>query len=117
MRHLIKITAWTIMAIAASPAIAQSKIDALCGPRHVNELTSDSDVLTNPDGYYVRSLGEQIRHGDPRLIQAVGTKFHLCTRSAATPDMDASRALPLMNERRVKYLFVPCPKQSVKPAS
>ena len=74
-----------------------------------------NDVTANPDGYYIRSLQTQLSHGDPRIIQATGKKFHLCTRSAATPDMDGTKALTMINERAVKYLFVPvdCPKEQV----
>ena len=32
--------------------------------------------------------------------------FYLCTRPAATPGMDMTKALLLMHERTVKYLFV-----------
>jgi len=45
--------------------------------------------------------------GDPRIIQTTSDDFYLCTRPAAIPDMDATKALLLMHERTVKYLFVP----------
>lgn len=117
MKNFAKTTTLLIMAFAVTPAMAQTKIDELCGQGHINERLSPEDVVTNPDGYYVQSLEEQLSHGDPRIINAVGDEFHFCTRNAATPDMDANRALRLMEERRVKYLFVPCPKKQEKPAS
>ncbi len=100
---------------AAAPAFAGSRIDSLCGDGHVNEALADDDVSANPDGYYIRSLRTQLSHGDPRLITNVGTSFHLCTRAAATPDMDAGKARLLQDERAVRYLFVPmaCPKKSL----
>lgn len=99
------------LTLAAAAAQAESRIDALCGPGHVNEAVSLEDIDANPDGYYIRSLKTQIRHGDPRIVQAVGDVFHLCTRPAATPEMDSTLANLLINEREVKYLFVPlCPK-------
>lgn len=96
----------------ASQTKAESLISKHCGPGHVNEVASADDVSANPDGYYIRSLQEQVSHGDPRIVTAVGDVFYLCTGSAATPEMDAGRAALLMNERRVRYLFVPndCPK-------
>lgn len=101
------------LALCAAPALAESKIDSLCGTGHVDETAHAGDVSANPDGYYIRSLQVQLRHGDPRIVQAVGKQFHLCTRSAARPDMEATRALLLQGEREVKYLFVPtdCPEQ------
>jgi len=105
-------TAFTFL--SASVAFADSRIETLCGVGHLNEVAAADDVVSNPDGFYIRSLQTQIRHGDPRLVQTNGSGFHLCTASAATPDMDNNKALLLMNERRVKYLFAPiaCPKQS-----
>ncbi|MDQ6437735.1 hypothetical protein RB623_27095 [Mesorhizobium sp. LHD-90] len=39
--------------------------------------------------------------------------FYLSTRPAATPDMDTSKALLLMQERAVKYLFVPVTRRDM----
>jgi hypothetical protein len=116
----MKIRAKTIavlMFALAGPASAGGMIDTFCGAGHVNETADAGDVRANPDGYYIASLGVQLSHGDPRIVKAVGSGFHLCTRGAATPDMERSRALLLMGEREVKYLFVPndCPKG--RPAS
>lgn len=100
--------------LSASMAFADSRIETLCGVGHLNEVEAADDVLSNPDGFYIRSLQTQISYGDPRIIQTNGSSFHLCTASAANPDMDNNKALLLMNERRVTYLFAPinCPKQS-----
>lgn len=105
------------LSLAAAAGYAESRVDDLCGPGHVNEAASPGDIAANPDGYYIRSLQTQISHGDARLVQAVGDVFHLCTRSAATPDMEDRLAHLLMGERAVKYLFVPgCPGK-VRPQS
>lgn len=90
-----------------SPAMAEQRVDVLCGEGHLNEVSASDDVIPNPDGYFIRSLQTQISHGDPRLVKAVGNEFHVCTRSAATPDMDANRVLLLAGDRVVTYLFVP----------
>ena len=105
------ITIVTLATLAAAPAVAGSRIDALCGDGHVSEAIATDDVTANPNGYYILSLRTQLSHGDPRLVMNVGKAFHLCTRPAATPDMDAGKAGPLMKERAVRYLFVPmaCP--------
>lgn len=92
---------------ASLPAHAESRIAELCGPDHVNEIASQADVSTNPAGFYVASLREQVSDRDPRVILSPVNGFYLCTRVAATPDMDSSKALLLMRERTVKYLFVP----------
>jgi hypothetical protein len=105
MRSAIALTAITL--VMATAAQAETRIDRLCGSQHRNEVTSTSDVRANPDGYYVTSLRTQISHGDPRIVSATGREFHLCTSSAATPDMETTRALLLMQDRVVKYLFVP----------
>lgn len=110
MTRTLTIAALTLF--AATAAQAETMIDTLCGAGHVNEVAA-GDVVANPDGYYVRSLRVQLSHGDARIVQAVGKEFHLCTRTAATPDMDAHKARLLMNERGVRYLFVPvCPPKA-----
>lgn len=94
-------------------AEAGPMIDQLCGQGHINETSAQGDVVSNPDGYYVRSLQIQISHGDARIVRDVGHEFHLCTHSPATPDMDANQLFLLRDERTIKYLFVPtkdCPK-------
>ena len=96
--------------VAVAPlatADADSRIAQLCGEDHINEAASAADVRANPDGLYVASLSEQVSLGDPRIIMTTDDGFHLCTRSAATPEMDATKAILLMRERTVKYLFVP----------
>ena len=74
-------------------------------------------MRANPDGYYVASLREQVSNGDPRIVLTTGDVFHLCTRTAATPEMDASKALLLMKERVVKYLFVPVVRPDTRGSS
>lgn len=101
------------MCMAVGTAQAQSMIDERCGQDHMNQIAGLGDVISNPDGYYVRSLQTQISHGDPRIVRAVGREYHLCIRSVATPNLDANEALLYKNERMVKFLFVPiedCPK-------
>jgi hypothetical protein len=101
------------LTMVAGTADAQSAIDQNCGQGHVNQTTVQGDVTANPDGYYVRSLQTQLSHGDPRIVRAVGGEYHLCTRPAETPDMDATQATLLKNGRVVKFLFIPiegCPK-------
>lgn len=106
MRHDVVIAALAL-ALTQATAQADSRVVRLCGKDHVNEITSQTDVRANPKGYYVASLGEQLDAEDPRVILSADSEFYLCTRSAATPDMDATKAILLMNERVVKYLFVP----------
>jgi hypothetical protein len=96
---------------------ADTRIADLCGQDHVNEAASDTDVRPSPDGFFVASLSEQVSLDDPRIIATAGDDFHLCTRSAATPDMDATKAVLLMRERTVKYLFVPLALQAATPPS
>lgn len=107
-----------VLALAAqSAAKADSRVVRLCGPDHVNEVASEDDVRPNPDGYYVTSLREQISEGDPRIVLTTSDDFYLCTRPAATPDMDATKALLLMHERAVKYLFVPVIRRDTRGSS
>ena len=75
------------------------------------------DVRPNPAGFYVASLREQVSEGDPRIILSPSDEFYLCTRPAATPDMDMSKALLLMHERTVKYLFVPVIRRDTRSSS
>jgi hypothetical protein len=107
MKRTRLIIALALLSAAPSAAKADSRIARFCGPDHVNEVASADDVSANPAGYYVASLREQIYEGDPRIILTTSDDFYLCTRPAATPDMDTTKALLLMRERTVKYLFVP----------
>ncbi len=105
------------LTMVAGAAGAQSKIDQLCGQDHINQTSGFGDVMPNPDGYYVRSLQTQLSHGDPRIVEAVGDRPYLCTRSAATPDMDTTNAINLANQPEIKYLFVPVDGRTNLPAS
>jgi hypothetical protein len=107
MKRTQLIIALALLFAAPTAAKADSRFAKLCGPDHVNEVASEGDVRSNPAGFYVTSLREQVSEGDPRIIVSPSDDFYLCTRSAATPDMDTSKALLLMHERTVKYLFVP----------
>jgi hypothetical protein len=111
------LTALALLLAAQTASAADSRIAKLCGPDHVNEVASQDDVRANPAGYYVASLREQVREGDPRIVLTTGEEFYLCTRSAATPDMDATKALLLMKERVVKYLFVPVIRRGTRTSS
>jgi hypothetical protein len=105
MRRILALSA--IALVTATAAQAETRIDRLCGSEHRNEAAGPEDIQTNGDGYYIVSLRTQLSHGDPRIVNATGDEFHLCTISAATPDMEATRALLLMQTRVVRYLFVP----------
>ena len=107
MKRTVFIVALALVSAARPAASADSRIVKLCGPNHVNETASRDDVRPNPDGYYVASLREQVSMGDPRILLTTSDDFYLCTRPAATPDMDSTKALLLMKERVVKYLLVP----------
>jgi hypothetical protein len=105
MTKTLALTAITL--VLASAVHAETRIDTLCGTAHQNEVAGSQDVTANPSGYYIASLRTQLSHDDARIVNATGEVFHLCTRSAATPDMETNRALLLMQTREVKYLFVP----------
>lgn len=106
MKRTGLVIALTLLSAGALAAQADSDIAKLCGPAHVNEVASADDVLAYPAGYYVASLKEQVSLGDPRIMLTSNDEFYLCTRPAATPDMDTTKAMLLMQERIVKYLFV-----------
>jgi hypothetical protein len=107
MKPTITIAALSFGLAVPMVATADPRVAELCGPGHVNELASETDVRPNPVGFYVASLAEQVGDRDPRIVRTTGATFYLCTRTAATPDMDAAKALLMMRERTVKYLFVP----------
>ena len=117
MKRASPILALALVVAAQAAARADSRIAKFCGPDHVNEIAAAGDVRPNPDGYYVATLGEQVSQGDPRILLTTSDEFYLCTRPAATPDMDASKALLLMNERTVKYLFVPVTPRGTRPST
>ena len=117
MKRITFIIALASCFAALSAAKADTRIAELCGSDHVNEVASTDDVRPNPGGFYVASLREQVSEGDPRIILSTSDGFYLCTRSAATPDMDMSKALLLMRERTVKYLFVPIIRRETRGSS
>lgn len=94
-------------AMATAPANSQSIIDDLCGPGHVSETAVTGSVTENPDGYFIAGLQTQLSHGDPRIVTAIGSAFHLCTRPASNPGMDQTQIHAAGNRRVVTYLFVP----------
>lgn len=117
MKRTRLIIALALLAAAQVSARADSRIATLCGADHVNEAVSQDDVRANPDGFYVASLREQVSEGDPRILLTTADDFYLCTRPAATPDMDASKAMLLMHERAVRYLFVPVIRRDTRGSS
>lgn len=117
MKRTKFIIALAVLLAAQTAAKADSRTAKLCGPDHVNEVASRGDVHPNPDGFYVTSLREQVSEGDPRLILSTNDEFYLCTRPAATPDMDTTKALLLMHERTVRYLFVPVIRRDTREPS
>ena len=117
MKRTRLIIALALLLAAQTAAEADPRIAKFCGPDHVNEVASQDDVRPNPAGYYVASLREQIYEGDPRIVLTTADEFYLCTRTAATPDMDTTKALLLMHERTVKYLFVPVIRRDTREPS
>jgi hypothetical protein len=117
MKRTKFIIALALLLAAQTAANADSRIAKYCGPGHVNEAAADDDVRPNPDGYYVASLREQLSEGDARIILSTSDEFHVCTRPAATPDMATTKALLLMHERTVKYLFVPVIRRGPRSSS
>ena len=111
------IIAFALLLAAPAAAEADSRIAKFCGPDHVNEVASQDDVRPNPAGFYVASLREQVREGDLRILLTASDEYYLCTRSAATPNMEMSEFQLLMNERRVKYLFVPVIRRGTRSSS
>lgn len=95
-----------IATFATTVFAADSRVEILCGAEHTNEVASANDVRMNPDGYYVESLGEQLSLGDPRIVLTNGATPYLCTRSAATPAMDATNIALNEDVRVVRWLFV-----------
>lgn len=93
--------------LAMSAHAQDSRIASLCGADHSNEVAGAEDVRANPDGYYIASLQEQLTLGDPRIIQTNDTDAYLCTRPAATPEMDATNAALNEDARVTRWLFVP----------
>lgn len=102
---------------AATGATADTRIERFCGSGHINEMASVDDVKSNPDGYFVASLDEQVSEGDPRIILTNDSGFHLCTRRHTTPEMDANDVYRHDGNQTVKFLFVPIAKWVGRPTS
>ena len=116
----MKLSVYTVLLGAAmtTQAAAQSSIDALCGAGHANEAAAFGAVSPNPDGYYLPGLNIQLSHGDPRIVRAVGSDFHLCTRPASTPEMsaaasDVEKAFMFMILRPLMMESSSCPQLTI----
>lgn len=99
-------------ALTTTQAAAQSASERLCGADHINEAQITGPVLENPDGYYLAGLQTQLSHGDPRIVQATGSTFYVCTRPVTTPGMTETEVILTRGQREVSRLFVPvreCP--------
>lgn len=97
----------SLAAVEAEASTRDSRIAVLCGADHENEVASPGDVTANPDGYYIASIAEQVSLGDPRIVLITGEQPYLCTRSAATPEMDATGVILHQDQRVTRWLFVP----------
>lgn len=93
---------------ATDPATGPgNRVAELCGAGHVNEVAGPGDVEANPDGFYVNSLQEQISLDDARIVFSNVEAPYLCTRMAATPDMDTTNVILNGGLRVTSWLFVP----------
>jgi hypothetical protein len=112
MKLFITLIAAAVAATAATALekeVAQidSRVAELCGTGHVNEIAGPDDIRSNPDGYFVTSLNEQISLEDGRIVFTNAQAPYLCTRSAATPDMDMANVSKNADRRTTSWLFVP----------
>ena len=115
----MKLASYIILMSTAmtSQAMSQSIIDELCGTGHVSETAIVGPVSKNPDGYYLSGLKTQLSHGDQRIIHAVGSEYHVCTRPVSTPEFGMTQMYQSANKREVTYLFVPTASSELSPNS
>ena len=106
-----------LSAAMTTQAMSQSIIDELCGTGHVSETAIVGPVSKNPDGYYLSGLKTQLSHGDQRIIHAVGSEYHVCTRPVSTPEFGMTQMYQSANKREVTYLFVPTASSELSPNS
>lgn len=101
MKYAMIALAFTLLPVSVS---AQPLGSQLC---RQDPITTAGDVLSNPQGYYIKSLGVEIKYGDPRIIPSASDQSFFCTRPAATPAMDDAAAAQQRHRQVVEYLFVP----------
>lgn len=104
---IIASSAQVAIASEADGSQIDSRVSALCGSEHSNEIAGPNDVTANPDGYFVTSLNEQISLDDERIVFTNATAPYLCTRQVATPNMDATNVIQKADQRTTSWLFVP----------
>ena len=105
----MKVTALVICtALTAIPAAQADELyDFVCCPRDNCESVASNSVSQVADGYLVHSLQEVVATGDPRIRISRDGRYHLCTRSRATPEMSGAQVAALAGQRQVKCLYVP----------
>lgn len=92
---------------AAHPGKTDPRIAELCGAGHQNELSSASDFVPNPAGFFIKTTSEQIDISDERIVWANIDEPYVCTRPVGDPMMHHAEALAVQGKREVRYLFVP----------
>jgi hypothetical protein len=91
----------------AGPVGAQDLYDYDCCPKADCHSAVLDRVTMTLEGYHVDSLDTVVAQDDPRIRPSRDGRFHICTRSKATPDMSDTSVGALMGKRVLKCLYVP----------
>ena len=93
--------------IATGPAGATGLYDFGCCPNDDCQSVDPATISQVAGGYLVRDLQEVVAADDPRIRISRDGRYHLCTRSRATPDLSEAQVAGLTGQRRVKCLYIP----------
>lgn len=95
------------LAVSIGQGAAEELYDFDCCPNDDCKVQDASAVLLQAEGYYLPELDVLIRFGDPRLHVSRDGRYHICTRTLATPDLSQTVIDNIGGERVLKCLYVP----------
>lgn len=93
--------------LGGGSAQAQDLYDFACCPNDDCRSAEVGHVEHAADGYHIAGLKEVIGFDDPRIRTSRDQRYHICTRSTATPNMVQTQVEQLGAARTLKCLYVP----------
>lgn len=97
----------SIWALGVAPAAAQTWYAPKCCPRLDCRPVQADEVRFIDGGYQIPSLGITVGSDDRRVMASKDARYHICTKSLATPDLDITAWYLKVDRRVLKCLYVP----------
>lgn len=105
-RPILKMGALLFGLLGPGAAFADWIPPACCPERDCTSVEG-AEVEEVRGGYRIDGVPGIVAHDDPRIQVSLDGQWHLCVRTAARPDMDATAMHRAAVRRDLKCLFVP----------